>query len=82
LPTWLTAIARGAVVCEVSHTRTAPAHAAACQAATAVRDRCGFEALSGLEDAVRPALVELTVDGADSLRVDESKFADPALEAS
>ena len=82
LPTWLTAIARGAVVCEVSHTRTAHAHAAACQAATAVRDRCGFEALSGLEDAVRPALVELTVDGADSLRVDESKYADPALEAS
>ena len=68
LPAWLTAVARGAVVCEVSHTRASSAEDAARDAAGRVRDRCGFEAPAGLEDSVRPCVVELTRDGVGALR--------------
>jgi len=87
LPAWLTAVARGAVVCEVSHTRSSSAEDAARDAAGRVRARCGFEAPAGLEDSVRPCVVELTRDGVGALRTaDESvvrgdRDRDPVAEA-
>lgn len=89
LPAWLTAVARGAVVCEVSHTRSSSAEDAARDAAGRVRARCGFEAPAGLEDSVRPSVVELTRDGVGALRTadesvvrgDRDRDRDPVAEA-
>ena len=89
LPAWLTAVARGAVVCEVSHTRSSSAGDAAADAAGRVSKRCGFEArMPGLEDSVRPVVVELTRDGVGALRTGaegaegaDSGDRDPVAEA-
>ena len=89
LPAWLTAVARGAVVCEVSHTRSSSAGDSAADAAGRVSKRCGFEArMPGLEDSVRPVVVELTRDGVGALRTGaegaegaDSGDRDPVAEA-
>ena len=60
--------ARRGCVRGVPHARASSAEDAARDAAGRVRDRCGFEAPAGLEDSVRPCVVELTRDGVGALR--------------